>query len=108
MILAVVWTRALGFAYAVLLGFGAIAAALWGLAEYRSTHDLVTTVSTGVSAYATYAVGLVAIYVAAHQLSRFFRWLYERTKNWRLPLSTDWRVVVFGVPGLFLGWWLWR
>lgn len=108
MISAMVWTRALGFMYAVLLAFGAAATLVCGVAFYRATHDTVTVVSTVVSGYATYAVGLVAIYVAAHQLDRFFRWLYDATKSWRLPLSTDWRVVIFGIPGLLLGWRLWQ
>lgn len=104
----VVWTRALGFTYAVLLAVGAIVAAVWGIAYYRWTHQLVTTLSTAVSGFATYAVGLVALYVAAHQLAGFFRRLYDATRNWKLPFSIDARVVIFGVLGLLGAWPLWR
>ena len=104
----VIWTRAWGFTYAVLLAAGAIVSALWGIAYYRTTNDLITTLSTAASAFATYAVGLVALYVAARQLAGFFGWLYDQTHGWKLPLSIDWRVLAFGLLGLAVGWVIWQ
>lgn len=102
------WGRALGFTYAVLLAFGAVLALLWGLFDYHRFHNLITTLSTAVSGFATYAVALVAIHSAGHQLGEMFEGLYNGTKAWKLPGSHDQQVAAAGVAGIVLGYALWQ
>jgi zinc transporter ZupT len=102
------WGRVQGFTYAVLLGFGAILAVLWGAVYYNISRDLITTVSTAASGFATYAVGLVAVHVAGHQLSGFFGRLYTVTRSWKLPGSHDVQVLIFVVLGIAVGYVLWQ
>jgi hypothetical protein len=102
------WGRVLGFTYAVLLSFGALLALLWGLAYYRISHDLSTTLSTAASGFATYAVGLVAVHVASGLLGGFFAWLHKLTRNWKLPGSHDLQVLFFGVLGIVVGYVVWQ
>lgn len=102
------WGRVQGFTYGVLLGFGAILALLWSAVYYNMSRDLITTASTAASGFATYAVGLVAVNVASRQLSGFFRWLYNVTRNWKLPGSHDVQVLIFVVLGIAVGYVLWQ
>jgi hypothetical protein len=102
------WGRVLGFTYAVLLSFGALLTLLWGAFYYNLSHDFTTAASTAASGFATYSVGLVAVSVAARQLSGFFAWLYKVTRKWKLPGSHDLQVLIFGVLGIVAGYVLWQ
>jgi hypothetical protein len=102
------WVKVLGFTYAVLLGFGAILALIWGAVYYNTSHDLVTTASTAASGFGTYAVGLVAVHVVGRQLSGFFGWLYNVTRSWKLPGSHDVQVLIFVVLGIAVGYVVWQ
>ena len=101
------WGRVLGFTYAILVTFGALVTVAWGL-FYGRSHDFNTTASTAVSGFATYAVGLVALFVVSRELDGGFRWLFNLTRAWKLPGSQDLQVVVAGVVGICAGYALWQ